>query len=518
MSQKSEDYLREWFRAGPRLDEPDSLHEFLAAVPLEHPRTTRGRWAVLSIRAKRVLAGLAAAVVVFVIGGAILFGLMNRSNAPITGGSPSPTATASESNPASTASASPTATASGANPAPTEIASPTPNTSWMANLPTLTVPAGAIKTATGTTNGVSFPASDSVSSQVWGSRYYVADWTAVDAGLQPTGSATSILRYGDVSTGKTGTVPLPLTAAELAGIRNKLVGGGFSVATEGSNVAVVVSYLLAPPGQLGIPCSSNSGAPIAWRILIAAIDQSTGAPGTFSVMASGHSQVAFRPMGGDGCDTVSAPLVALSGSLIAYNIEAATTGHPLASTILLHSLSGGAPDRQIQTLAMPIGLRLSGTNVAWLESDGNAAVPLRISTATHPAPADVDTIETPGGAWTIPKFNLDGNRIAWEQYATREVFVESIGSSATRISPTGVACLLGGSDAGQVLLMCYPGDPFLGNGNLVIWSSSTGLQLVRGYSPGADGFSWLRDGWVATDRGSFASSDLSLFRLSDLTK
>jgi hypothetical protein len=223
-------------------------------------------------------------------------------------------------------------------------------------------------------------------------------------------------------------------------------------------------------------------------------------------------------MGGEGCDTVSAPLVALSGSLIAYNIEAATTGHPLASTILLHSLSGGAPDRQIQTLAMPIGLRLSGTNVAWLESDGNAALPLRVSTATHPAPADVDTIETPGGAWTIPKFNLDGNRIAWEQYATREVFVESIGSSATRISPTGVACLLGGSDAGQVLLMCYPGDPFLGNGNLVIWSSSTGLQLVRGYSPGADGFSWLRDGWVATDRGSFASSDLSLFRLSDLTK
>ena len=95
MNQKSEDYLREWFRAGPLPDEPDSLHDFLAAVPLEHPRTTRGRWAVLSIWPQRALAGLAAALVVAIIGGTILFGLMNRSNSPIPGGTPSPTATAS---------------------------------------------------------------------------------------------------------------------------------------------------------------------------------------------------------------------------------------------------------------------------------------------------------------------------------------------------------------------------------------------------------------------------------------
>ena len=131
MNQKSEDYLREWFRAGPLPDEPDSLHDFLAAVPLEHPRTTRGRWAVLSIRAPRVLAGLAAAVVVLAIGGAILFGLMNRANAPITGGSPSPTATASESNPAPTGSPEPTATASGSNPA--IIPSPVPSATSPAN-------------------------------------------------------------------------------------------------------------------------------------------------------------------------------------------------------------------------------------------------------------------------------------------------------------------------------------------------------------------------------------------------
>src|ERR1019366_4906631 len=131
MNQKSEDHLREWFRASPLPDEPDSLHDFLAAVPLEHPRTTQGRWAVPSFRPQRALAGLAAALVIAVIGGTILFGLLNRSNSPTPGGTPSPTAPASGSNPAVTASPE-----------------PTPGASGLSDLPKLTVPAGAIKTAT----------------------------------------------------------------------------------------------------------------------------------------------------------------------------------------------------------------------------------------------------------------------------------------------------------------------------------------------------------------------------------
>ena len=499
MNQKSEDYLREWFRAGPLPDEPDSLHDFLAAVPLEHSRTTRGRWAVLSIWPQRALAGLAAALVVAIIGGTILFGLMNRSNSPIPGGTPIPTATASGSNPAVTGSPEPSATAG------------------LANLPTLTVPAGAIKTATGTTNGVSFPALDSVASQVWGSRYYSAGWTAVDAG-PPTSTATEILRYGDVSTGRVGSVPLPLTPAELVGLRTKFIGGGFfSVATDGSNVAVVVWYRLGPPGQQLVPCTTNDGAPIAWRILVAPIDQSTGAPGTFSAIAGAQSKVVFRPMGGQGCDTVSAPLVSLSGGRIAYNIENPTTGHPLASTIVIRSLVGGAPEREIPTQAMPIGLRLAGTNVAWLESDGAAALPLRISTAAHPAPADVDVLDTPGQteAWILPKFSLDGDQIAWDRYGTGQVFLETIGGSAARISPSGASCLLGGSDAGQVLLLCGSGSLYAG-GSLVIWSPTVGSHLVQGYPAGENGFSWLSNGWVATFSSDGAS--VSFFRLSDLAK
>jgi hypothetical protein len=99
---------------------------------------------------------------------------------------------------------------------------------------------------------------------------------------------------------------------------------------------------------------------------------------------------------------------------------------------------------------MPIGLELSGTNVAWVESDGSSVVPLRVSTAAQPAPADVDSIDTTGrtGNWTMPRISLDGDRIAWERPATGEVLLESIGGSPTRISPRGVACLLGGSSAG----------------------------------------------------------------------
>ena len=158
--------------------------------------------------------------------------------------------------------------------------------------------------------------------------------------------------------------------------------------------------------------------------------------------------------------------------------------------------------------------------MAWVESDGSTVVPLRVSTAAQPAPADVDSIDTTGrtGNWTMPRISLDGDRIAWERPATGEVLLESIGGAATRISPSGVACLLGGSSASQVLLMCYPGDPFFGNGNLAIWSSSTGLQRVQGYAAGANGFSWLSNGWVATESGSFPSYGASFFRLSDLTK
>jgi hypothetical protein len=512
MIQKPEDRLSEWFRTAPLPDEPDSLHEFLARVPRENARPIHGSLSFTSLWPRRALGGLAAALVVVVIGGALLFGLVSRGQT-VPGASPSATATTKDSGPAPTGSAGPTSSAP--NATPTDAASPTLNTAWWkAGLPTLTLPSAAIKTA-----GVSLPDPDSVSVQVWGSRYYLADWTAVGDGLLPTSNATAILRYGDASNGKAGSVPLPLTTTELTALRNQAVGGGFSVAADGSHVAVVVWYRLES-GTLGIPCRSNDGAPIAWRILVAPLDPSTGAPGTIATIASGHNQVAFRPTTiGEGCDTVSAPLIAVSGDLIAYDIEAATGRNPLAATILLHSLSGGAPDRQTQTDGMPIGLRISGTSVAWLESDGNHEVRLWSSTASHPTSALNEIFETNGpSGWTMPRFSLDADRLTWDygyQVHTTTAGTSPVFESAP-ISPVGIACLLGGSEAGKVLFMCYPGDPLLGNGGLVIWSSTTGPQLVAGYQAGDNGVSWLSNGWVATEAGGYPSSGLTFFRLSDL--
>jgi hypothetical protein len=55
-------------------------------------------------------------------------------------------------------------------------------------------------------------------------------------------------------------------------------------------------------------------------------------------------------------------------------------------------------------------------------------------------------------------------------------------------------------------------------GSLVIWPPTAGSQLVRGYPAGANGFSWLSNGWFATESGSFPSYGVSFFRLSDLTR
>jgi hypothetical protein len=354
-----------------------------------------------------------------------------------------------------------------------------------------------------------------------GSRYYLVDWTAADAEFRPTSTATAMMRFGDASTRSVGSVPLPLTQTELTGLRAN-VGGGISVATDGSTVAVVVWYRLGAPGQQGIPCITNFGAPMAWRILVAPIEGSSGAPGAFSALASGRSRATFKLIGDEGCADVSPPLVSLSGGRIAYNVENATVGHPLASTIVVRSLAGGAPERQIATLALPIRLELAGTNVAWLEADGDPSLPLRISTAAQPAPAEVDVMDTPGntgGAWSwgIPRFSLVGNQIAWDGYGTGQVFLETIGAgSAKQISPSGASCFVGGSDAGHVLLLCGNDPTYIG-GSLVIWSQTAGPRLVQGYAAGVDGSSWLSYGWVATQSPP-GNAILSFFRLSDLTE
>jgi hypothetical protein len=88
-------------------------------------------------------------------------------------------------------------------------------------------------------------------------------------------------------------------------------------------------------------------------------------------------------------------------------------------------------------------------------------------------------------------------------------------ASAAPISPNGSSCFLGGSDAGQVLLLCGSDFP-LRPDSLAIWSQAAGSQLVQGYAAGSNGFSWLSNGWVATE--SSVDTALYFFRVSDLAK
>jgi len=48
------------------------------------------------------------------------------------------------------------------------------------------------------------------------------------------------------------------------------------------------------------------------------------------------------------------------------------------------------------------------------------------------------------------------------------------------------------------------------------FASSFGSQLVQGYAAGSNGFSWLSNGWVATE--SSIDTALYFFRVSDLAK
>ena len=131
----------------------------------------------------------------------------------------------------------------------------------------------------------------------------------------------------------------------------------------------------------------------------------------------------------------------------------------------------------------------------------------------------MDTPGNTGGAWSwgIPRFSLVGDQIAWDEYGTGQVFLETIGAgSAKQISPSGASCFVGGSDAGHVLLLCGNDPTYIG-GSLVIWSQTAGPRLVQGYAAGVDGSSWLSDGWVATQSPP-GNAILSFFRLSDLTE
>ena len=97
--ERSERRLREWFAAAPAPDEPVSLHEFLAALPIMHPRPARARTWTERPRVFFLAAAVAAAIgasVLAVVGS----GLLEKTPTPtalssVVPASPSPSSSPS---------------------------------------------------------------------------------------------------------------------------------------------------------------------------------------------------------------------------------------------------------------------------------------------------------------------------------------------------------------------------------------------------------------------------------------
>src|SRR5207244_11005098 len=68
--QRSEQRLRDWFISGPAIEEPSRIHDFLAALPVAHPRdepaprpATRRRFAFIAATVAIAVTAAAVAVV-----------------------------------------------------------------------------------------------------------------------------------------------------------------------------------------------------------------------------------------------------------------------------------------------------------------------------------------------------------------------------------------------------------------------------------------------------------------------
>lgn len=165
------------------------------------------------------------------------------------------------------------------------------------------------------------------------------------------------------------------------------------VATDGRYLVVLASHPFTPPeGPIGIPSCVPSGRD--WQLLTATIDPATGLPSSgFTVFASGTTKLGFlAPRAGEAGDCWNDNTTfAVDAGLIAYTVDDVTPSRPEGSRILIRSLSDGSILRKVQANQFVYAVRLSGTTIAWAESQDETVQPvpqirIRASTSAHPSP------------------------------------------------------------------------------------------------------------------------------------
>jgi hypothetical protein len=307
-----------------------------------------------------------------------------------------------------------------------------------------------------------------------------------------------------------GSIQIPTTRAELTYFAQR--PNQPSPVWDASYVAIVLVTQQRYDGPLGTGGGQDQWyLPMSWRILVAPLD-ANGKPSALSVFATGRSTLDVGTPNFE-CGECSGgvddwpPNVALSGGLIAYNVEQPTKDHPFGSEILLRSLTDGSTVRDLATPEYVYSLELSGTNLVWIEYPGitTYTLPLRISTATHPQAQDLLVYQTPGDSgdveWNVPPYFLEGTLLTWQASTAGKIWQRDLGTSKLRqISPDGLVCQLDAFDGSNIVMGCaspeaQPGDPpvtawdsgFLPDW-FVFWSPVAGYRVLTG-TPDSSG-SW----------------------------
>ena len=395
------------------------------------------------------------------------------------------------------------------SPAATGVA-PTPSGVLPAlDLPTLSVPAASLHTMPGNGGLVT-----------WGSHVYAVD--------EPLRSGHASIVVTDLVTGTAFRTTIPLLAGETTVPPDGFADPATTVAVDDHWLVVVVwKRLGSTGGEVSTPCTGHEEQPLAWRVLVARVDPSSGRiVGGFRVLDRGVSSHRFTlPGQGEGCGGPRTPRVSLSGDQIAYTVEESDATAPFATRVEIRTLPSGLLRRSVERPDEVLFVKLSGGTLAFTETQDASTVTnprwsVEWSTVVDQAPTVVVAGRQDPGYVAPPDIALDGNLLSWQLLRQRGsgLWVESLGSSPVQVVPARLTCWLGGVTDGWVVMGCYP-TGYQASGvtpyQPVVWSAATGLRQLAGVprvvasSPPAVGA-----GWLSIDGGTDIQPNGTLYGLS----
>jgi hypothetical protein len=168
------------------------------------------------------------------------------------------------------------------------------------------------------------------------------------------------LSVADLGGGSVRPVPLPSLPYE--SVASALVDGR-------SLVVLVWLHEGSLPARMGIPCYSDSGKPIAWRLLTTTLGADGLPAGGWHQVDAGIATRRFAdPDAGINCGDPIIPAVGVADGRVAYAVDHPTSQYPAGSRIVLRSLGARTVQRVIDTATQVTHLALSASSVAWVES------------------------------------------------------------------------------------------------------------------------------------------------------